>query len=61
MLGVVVCSDAVMRQNAKAHLETLMKEKDYWASKCKAMEEGIKPMLDRIGMEQKEGPTDRPV
>jgi hypothetical protein len=25
------------------------------------MEEGIKPMLDLIGMEPKEGPTDRPV
>jgi hypothetical protein len=38
-----------------------MKEKDHWASKCKAMEEGIKPVLDLIGMEPEEGPTDRPV
>jgi hypothetical protein len=50
-----------VRQNAKAYLETLMKEKDHWASKCKAMEEGIKPVLDLIGMESEEGPTDRPV
>jgi hypothetical protein len=35
-----------------------MKEKDHWASKCKAMEEGIKPVLDLIGMEPEEGPTD---
>jgi hypothetical protein len=28
------------------------------ASKCKAMEEGIKPVLDLIGMELEEGPTD---
>jgi hypothetical protein len=61
MLSVVICSDAVVRQNAKANLETLMKEKDHWASKCKAMEEGIKPVLDLIGMESEEGPTDRPV
>jgi hypothetical protein len=37
-----------------------MKEKDQLASKCKAMEEGIKPVLDLIDMEPKEGPTDRP-
>jgi hypothetical protein len=61
MLSVVVCSDAVVRQNAKAHLEMLMKEKDHWASKCKAMEEGIKPVLDLIGMEPKEGPIDQPI
>jgi hypothetical protein len=48
-----------MLQNAKAYLETLMKKKDNWASKCKAMEEGIKPVLDLIGMEPEEGPTDR--
>jgi hypothetical protein len=58
MLSMVVCSDAVVRQNAKVHLQTLMKEKDHWASKCKAMEEGIKPVLDLIGMEPEEGPTD---
>jgi hypothetical protein len=29
-------------------------------SKCKAMEQGIKPVLDLIGMEPEEGPTDRP-
>jgi hypothetical protein len=51
MLSVVVCSDAVVHQNIKAYLETLMKEKDHWASKCKAMEDGIKPVLDLIGME----------
>jgi hypothetical protein len=50
-----------VRQNANAHLETLMKEKDHWASKCKAMEEGIKPVLDLIGMELEEGQTDGPV
>jgi hypothetical protein len=43
------------------HLEALMKEKDHWASKCKVMEEGIKPVMDLIGMELEEGPTDRPV
>jgi hypothetical protein len=59
MLSMVVCSDVVMRQNTKAHLETLMKEKDHWASKCKAMEEGIKPVLDLIRMEPEEGPLDR--
>jgi hypothetical protein len=61
MLSVVICSDAVVRQNAKTHLKALMKEKDHWASKCKAMEEGIKPMLDLIGMELKEGTTNWPV
>jgi hypothetical protein len=35
-----------------------MKEKEHLASKCKAMEEGIKLVLDLIGMEPKEGPTD---
>jgi hypothetical protein len=29
--------------------------------KCKVMEEGIMPVLDLIGMEPKEGATDRPV
>jgi hypothetical protein len=53
--------NTVVRQIAKTHLEALIKEKDHWASKCKAMEEGIKPMLDLIGMEPEEGPTDRPV
>jgi hypothetical protein len=37
-----------------------MKEKEHLASKCKVMEEGIKPVLDLIGMEPEEGPTDRP-
>jgi hypothetical protein len=36
-----------------------MKEKEHLASKCKAMEEGIKPMLDLIGMEPEEGPIDQ--
>jgi hypothetical protein len=49
-----------MRQNTKAHLEALMEEKEHLASKCKAMEEGIKPVLDLISMEPEEGPTDRP-
>jgi hypothetical protein len=48
-----------MCQNAKTHLEALMKEKEHVASKCKAMEEGIKPVLDLIDMEPKEGPTDQ--
>jgi hypothetical protein len=39
--------------------EALIKEKDHLALKCKAMEEGIKPVLDLISMEPKEGPTDR--
>jgi hypothetical protein len=60
MLSVISRSNKVLHQKAKAHLETLMKEKDHWASKCKAMQEGIKPMLDLIGMEPEEGPTDRP-
>jgi hypothetical protein len=37
-----------------------IKEKDHLALKCKAMEEGIKPVLDLIGMEHEEGPTDQP-
>jgi hypothetical protein len=48
-----------MRQNTKVHLETLIKEKVHWASKCKEMEEGIKPVLDLIGMESEEGSPDR--
>jgi hypothetical protein len=40
-------------------LEVLMKEKEHLASKCKAMEEGIKPVLDLISMEPEEGPIDR--
>jgi hypothetical protein len=35
------------------------KEKDHVPSKCKAMEQGIKPVLDLIGIEPKEVPTDR--
>jgi hypothetical protein len=38
-----------------------MNEKDHWESKCKAMEEGIKSVLDLISMEPEEGPTDRSV
>jgi hypothetical protein len=49
-----------MRQNAKTHLEALMKEKNHLASKGKTMEQRIKPVLDLIGMEPKEGPIDRP-
>jgi hypothetical protein len=60
MLSMVLCLSAVVRQNAKTHLEALIKEEDHLASKCKAMEQGIKPMLDLIGMEPEEGPTDRP-
>jgi hypothetical protein len=60
MLNMVLCSNAVVCQNAKAHLEALMKEKDHLASKYKVMEEGIKPVLDLIGMEPEEGPTDQP-
>jgi hypothetical protein len=44
-----------MHQNAKTHLEALIKEKEHLASKCKAMEEGIKPVLDLIGIEPEEG------
>jgi hypothetical protein len=55
---MVSCLSAVVRQNAKTHLEPLIKEKDHLASKCKAMEQGIKPMLDLIGMEPEEAPTD---
>jgi hypothetical protein len=37
-----------------------MKEKEHLASKCKAME-GIKPVLDLIGMDLKRGqPTGQP-
>jgi hypothetical protein len=49
-----------MCQNAKTHLEALIKEKDHLASKCKAIEEGIKLVLDLISMEPEEGPTNRP-
>jgi hypothetical protein len=61
MLNMVLCSNAVVRQNAKTHLEALMKEKDHLASKCKAMEEGIKPGLDLMGMEPEESLADQPV
>jgi hypothetical protein len=59
MLSMVLCLSAVERQNTKTHLEALIKEKDHLASKFKVMEEGIKPVLDLISMEPKEGPTDR--
>jgi hypothetical protein len=52
---MVLCLSVVIRQNAKTHLEALIKEKDHLASKCKAMEQGIKPVLDLIGMEPEEG------
>jgi hypothetical protein len=58
MLSMVLCSNAVVRQNAKTHLEASMKEKEHLASKCKAMEEGIKPVLDLIGMEPEERSAD---
>jgi hypothetical protein len=45
--------------NTKTHLEALIKEKDHLASKCKEMEQGIKPVLDLIVIEPEEGPTDR--
>jgi hypothetical protein len=61
MLSIVLCSNGVLRQNAKTHLEALMKEKEHLASKCKAMKEGIKPVLDLIGMEPEERPADQPV
>jgi hypothetical protein len=42
------------------HMEALIKEKNHLVSKCKAMEQGIKPVLDLIGMEPEEAPSDRP-
>jgi hypothetical protein len=60
MLNMVLFLSAVVCQNTKTHLEALIKEKDHLLSKCKAMEQGIKPVLDLIGMEPKEAPTDRP-
>jgi hypothetical protein len=59
MLSVILCLSAVIHQNTKTHLEALIKEKDHLASKCKAMEQGIKPLLDLIGMEPEEVLTDR--
>jgi hypothetical protein len=47
-----------MHQNSKTHLEALIKGKKHLASKCKVMEEGIKPVLDLIGMKPEEGRTD---
>jgi hypothetical protein len=58
---MVLCSNAVVRQNTKTHLEALIKEKEHLASKCKAMEDVIKPVLDLIGMEPEERPADQPV
>jgi hypothetical protein len=60
MLNMVLCLSAIVRQNAKTHLKALIKEKEHLASKCNAMEEGIKPVLDLISMEPEEGPTGRP-
>jgi hypothetical protein len=60
MLSMVLCLNAVVRQNVKTHLKALIKEKDQLASKCKAMEEGIKPVLDLISMEPEKGLADRP-
>jgi hypothetical protein len=59
MLSMVLCLSAVVSQNVKTHLEALIKEKDHLASKCKAMEQGIKIVLDLIGMEPEEALTDR--
>jgi hypothetical protein len=39
----------------------LVKEKNHLVSMCEVMEQGIKPMLDLIGMEPKETPSDWPV
>jgi hypothetical protein len=58
---MVFCSNAVLRQNTKTHLEALMKKKEHLTLKCKVMEEGIKPVLDLIGMEPEEGPVDQSV
>jgi hypothetical protein len=41
-------------------MEALIKEKNQWLSKCEAMEQGIKPVLDLIRMEPEEAPIDRP-
>jgi hypothetical protein len=60
MLSMVLCLRAVICQNAKTHLDALIKEKDHLASKCEAMEQGIKPVLDLIGMEPEEASTDQP-
>jgi hypothetical protein len=60
MLSMVLCLSAVIRENTKMHMEALIKEKNHLVSKCKAIEQGIKPMLDLIGMEPEEAPSDRP-
>jgi hypothetical protein len=60
MLNMILCLSVVVHQNVKTHLEALIKEKDHLASKCKAMEQGIKLVLDLISTEPKEAPTDRP-
>jgi hypothetical protein len=40
-------------------MEVLIKEKNLLMSKCQAMEKGIKPVLDLIGMEPEETPCDQ--
>jgi hypothetical protein len=39
-------------------MEALIK-KNHLISKCEVMERGIKPVLDLIGMEPEEAPTDQ--
>jgi hypothetical protein len=41
-------------------MEALIKEKNHLVSKCEAMEQGINPVLDLIGMEHEEMPSDWP-
>jgi hypothetical protein len=60
MLSMVLCLSAVVRQNTKTHTEVLIKEKNHLVSQCEAMEQGIKPVLDLIGMEPEETLSDRP-
>jgi hypothetical protein len=40
-------------------MEALIKEKNQWVSKCEVMEQGIKLVLDLIGMELEEAPIDQ--
>ena len=68
-VGSLTVSVAVVKVNARKHLEGLMKEKDQWKTRygeatkegniwrgrCQEVAKAIVPMLDVIGPEQAEG------
>ena len=48
---------AVVKMNAKKHLEDLVKERDIWKGRCQKMAKALMPVFDVIEPEQPEATT----